>query len=342
MLPLEKGGDLLRSLFKPTRKVVGIDLGASSITLVEVLHKNRQHIITKAVREPIKNEDGLRNFLLGIKDSLDLKKSVVSVSVHGSKLIARVLSMPLLEEDELRQALKFEEEVYMPFPVEERISDFAVLKKGASEQLVLLVGARKSTIEEMVKPFLDAEIPLAATDISGICLVNLFDFINGPKAKNVSVLLDIGDQYTIFAIQKEGLPMLIRDISIGGRMFTEQIEDAFRISYSEAELLKCNPTEDKKKSILKAMEPIFYRLLEEVRVSMEYTGNLNIGEINTVYVSGGGSRTIGLIDYFKRFLGISVETWDPLAGFEIGKGVNRDNLEAWKYSLHIALGAALR
>jgi len=334
---------LLKSLFKPSRRVIGVDLGASSITLVEVLHKQKQHIITKAVREPIKNVDALTHFLEEIKGSLDLKKSVVSVAIHGSKLIARVVSMPILEEDELRQALKFEEEVYMPFPIEERVSDFAVLKKRQSDQLVLLVGSRRSVVEEAIKPFLDAQVPLSVTDISGICLVNLFEFVN-PKEKlsKASVLLDIGDQYTIFTIQKEGLPMLIRDISIGGKMFTEQIEDAFRISYNEAELLKCNPPEDKKEAILKATEPIFYRLLEEVRVSMEYTGNLDIGEIAGMYVSGGGSRTVGLIGYFKKFLGIPVETWDPLVGFDVGKGVNRGNLETWKYSLHIALGAALR
>ena len=79
----------------------------------------------------------------------------VQLAVSNQKVIVRNIDMPQMGEDELRGAIGFQAQDYIPIPVDEVVLDFQALGKrvgpdGAARQEVLLVAAQKTMIEAFV------------------------------------------------------------------------------------------------------------------------------------------------------------------------------------------------
>ncbi len=322
------------------RRVVSIDVSGSSVKIAQVanLGSKRSPMVEVFFYEKIKDVEELKSFLLSIKGNLNLKKSQVVIVLHGIQTIYRLLEVPHLDGVELEKAIHYEEEVYIPFPSDDRIVDWRIVHETEETLSVALAGARRSAVEEFIAPFREVELPLYSAEISGLALANLFSTFNA--SDDTVVLLDVGAKFTTFVIMANGLPVIIREISIGGDLFTDHIEDVLHLTKEEAELLKCNPGE-KVEDLKVALEPIFYRFAEEVKVSMEYTGQLSIGKATKVFLSGGGGRTPGLKEYLEKSLQIPVENWDVLSKFELGKGINKDTILVRKDMIHACLGAGL-
>ncbi len=75
----------------------------------------------------------------------------VQVAVSNQKVIVRNIDMPEMTEAELRGAIEFQAQDYIPIPVDEVVLDFQVLGKrvgpdGSARQEVLLVAAQKTMI----------------------------------------------------------------------------------------------------------------------------------------------------------------------------------------------------
>lgn len=324
----------------PLRRVISMDVSGSSVKIAQVANRGpkRPPLIEIFLYEKIRDVEELKSFLSSIKGNLNLKKSQVVIVLHGIQTIYRLLEIPHLDGVELEKAIHYEEEVYIPFPSEDRIVDWRIVHETEETLSVALAGARYSAVEEFVAPFREVELPLYSAEISGLALANLFSTFN--VSDDTVVLLDVGAKFTTFVIMAKDLPVIIREISIGGDLFTDHIEDVLHLTKEEAELLKCNPGE-KMEDLKVALEPIFYRFAEEVKVSMEYTGQLSINKATKVFLSGGGSKAPGLRDYLAKSLQIPVENWDVLSRFELGKGVNKDTLLVRKDMIHACLGAGL-
>ncbi len=322
------------------RRIIAIDPSGSSVKIAQILNRGKKSpLIEGFFYEKISDNAQIKTFLSTVIPKLDLKRSQVVIVLHGIQTIYRLLEMPILEGVELEKAINYEEEVYIPFPAEDRVVDYKIVSEEGNRLVVALAGARKTAVIDFVSPFTDMGIPLASAEISGLCLSNLFSLSAGDE-KNTIVLLDVGARFTTFVIVAKGVPVIIREISIGGDLFTEHIEDILHISKDEAELLKCNPG-DKEGELKTALEPIFYRFAEEIKVSMEYTGQMAISKPSEVYISGGGGRTPGLIEYLEKSLGLPIRQWEVLSSFEIGKGVDRDSLGVRKDMIHACLGAGV-
>ncbi len=323
----------------PSRRVISIDPSGSSIKIAQILNRgSRSPVIEAFFYEKLKNVDQLKSYLSSLKDKLDLKKSQVVIVLHGIQTIYRLLELPRLDEMELENAVHYEEEVYMPFPVEDRIVDWKIVKETENNLNVALAGARRSAVKEFVSPFVEVGLPLCSAELSGLALANLFSAFT--EARDTVVLLDVGARFTTFVVMAGDLPIIIREIKIGGELFTEHIEDGLHLSKEEAELVKCNPG-DKIEDLKLALDPVFYRFAEEIKVSMEYTGQLSVNRASKILLCGGGGRTPGLKAYLEKRLEIPVENWDIIGQFELGKGVDKSAISVRKDMIHACLGAGL-
>ncbi len=328
--------------FSRDKRIISIDPSGKSIKVAQVKNRGtkRAPIIEAFFYEKLSGQGQLKEFLAKIQPKLDTKRSQVVLVIHGIQSIYRLLDLPRMGEVELEKAIRYEEEVYVPFPPEERVVDFKVLEERDTETLVALAGVRRSAIEELVAPFLDAGFGLTSAELAGLCLVNLFNFMKLEDPSSTVVLLDVGANFTEFVVVSQGIPFVIREINIGGDLFTEHLEDVLHLNAEEAELIKCNPGE-REAEVKSALEPIFYRFAEEIKVSMEYTGHQSLGKVSKIFVSGGGSRTPGLREYLEKSVGVPVLSWSALEKFEVAKGVDKNSLEFRQDMIHACLGATV-
>ncbi len=323
------------------RRVIGLDPGNSTIKAVQVLvRKNKPPVLEWAL---VQRWSGDSDVYPEIMNKTALSKGALAVvALHNIQAIYRIIETPEMEPLELESAIKYEEEVYIPFSPEDRVSDYRIVLHEGGRYVIALAGAKKSSVVEAVKPILDAGIQLLSAEISGLALANLFSFMYKNTSLNdeTVILLDIGCKTTIFVLVNKGLPIIIREISLGGELFTEQIEDSFQITREEAEMVKCMPAE-RQKQIRRVLEPLFYRLVEEIQVSMEYNGGVNIGRLSRIFLSGGGARCPGLKDYIVENLGVEVQPWEIISAFDIGGSISKELIASWTDVLPICLGVVL-
>jgi type IV pilus assembly protein PilM len=83
-------------------------------------------------------------------------------------------------------------------------------------------------------------------------------------------------------------------------------------------------------------------LTSEIRTSFDYYESQSASSVAKIFLSGGGSRMIGLKDMLANFLGIEVEYWDPLKQIILSSDIDPQKIKALFSQFAVAVGLALR
>ena len=102
---------------------------------------------------------------------------------------------------------------------------------------VLLVAAKRELVESKLRVLTDAGLSLAVVDVEAFALHNAFE-INYPEAmEGVVGLVNIGHDVTNINILDNGVPILTRDLTLGTRRFSEDLQRERGLSADEAQEL---------------------------------------------------------------------------------------------------------
>lgn len=339
MLPLLK----FKDIFIKEKFCLGLDIGSSSIKLVKLRFLKEKTELCGYNLEVL--QDNLTSVLKNITESYDTKK--LNLSVCGPAAIIRYVNFPRMNNAELRQALKFEAQKHIPFPISEVNIDGYILKEDLSDNrmLVVLAAVKKEFIEQRLKLIQDLGLKANIVDIDSVALINAFNFNYSQdtalKTKTVA-LLNIGAHLTNLNILEDGLPHLSRDIYIAGDNFTQKLQDTLGLDFRAAESLKISPDKEKLAQIMTAIESVLSNLVHEVRVSFDYYESQTTSSVGKIFLSGGGSKLPAIKDMLAKLLGIEVEYWDPLRQIDVSNGIDRQNINVLSSQLAVAVGLALR
>ncbi|MBN1477497.1 type IV pilus assembly protein PilM [Candidatus Sumerlaeota bacterium] len=230
----------------------GLDIGSCSVKAVQMRRTSRGIELEKFASVPIypngksDSETDVRAAKIAaieraVAAAKITAKNVVS-SVSGESIIVRYIQLPHMTEEELRNALRYEAEEYIPFHIEEVNLDSHILgvtEEGGSRRLnVLLVAAKKDIIGSHLDLIRGAGLIPEIVDVDSFALFNCYEQSARPSPDEVVVLVDIGSQITNINIYHGGLSHFARDINLGGRTITTALEQKLGISFSEAEQLK--------------------------------------------------------------------------------------------------------
>lgn len=252
-----------------------------------------------------------------------------------------------MDEEELKQALKFEGQKHIPFPVAEVNMDGYILKKDLpdSKMLVLLAAVKKDLVGKRIKFIEDAGLKINAIDMDSLALVNAFNHnYSGEealKAKTVA-LLNIGASMSNLNILEDGIPRLSRDIYSAGNNLTQKIQDAFALDLKSAEEFKLYPDKISLDKLMKVVEAALSNLAAEIRVSFDYYESQSASSVGEIFLSGGGSACSGLSDILANAIGVPVRYWDPLKRINSANGIDAEKLKPLSAQLAVAVGLALR
>ncbi|MDD5108268.1 MAG: type IV pilus assembly protein PilM [Candidatus Omnitrophica bacterium] len=321
---------------------IGLDIGTQSI---------------KCVRLKINNIIELVNFDLeeGQLDPTDVLKKIrhvqdadlVNLSFCGTSTVIRYVNFMRMSKTELRQALKFEAQKYIPFSLNEVYLDAEILKNDLPENkmLVLIAAIKKELMQQRFRILENAGLRPNIIDIDSLALVNSFNFnyprVDVPEDKSIC-LLNIGASVSNVNILDNGIPRLSRDIHCGGANFTKKLMDIFEIDFKQAEEQKINPAEDKADKVKAGIESVLTSLATEIRTSFDYYESQNTSSVVKIFLSGGGSKINGLIQMLSACLGIPVEPWDPFKQIKISDKIDMQKLNDFSAQFNIAVGLALR
>src|SRR5204862_6695638 len=162
----------------------------------------------------------------------------VVTSVAGQSVVVRYVPMLKMSDPELKQAIRFETDKYLPFELDEVVLDCQPLKRppagagadneGKGGQMnVLLAACKTNAIQEKIDLLLGQGLTPIAIDIDLFALANAWELCGlpaeelGEGEERAIALVDIGAVRTSINVLCGGESCFSREINIGGADMTQ-------------------------------------------------------------------------------------------------------------------------
>jgi len=218
---------------------------------------------------------------------------------------------PELDEEKIIEA---EVENIIPFPLKEINYSYQMMGLVENDENMvntIIVAAKKEIVDGFIATFQTAGLNLVILDVDIFALTNLVEQIYNPQESSV-VVVDIGAAVTNMAIIKGESVGFTREILLGGRYLTSQIEKSLNLSYEDAEKKKINGDDE----VLYLFEDFIFNIASEINKTINFYASTNPNEtLSKIYLTGGTSLLKGLKEKIGDYTNIEVEYLNPFAIF---------------------------
>jgi type IV pilus assembly protein PilM len=341
------------ALFGRRKTTVGLDVGSGLIKIAVIDHSKGTPELVKVaitklqpdaivegeVMDPGIVSDAIRAAL----DNAGVSGKHIVTAVGGRDVMVKKIQTERVKEKQARELMRWEAEQHVP-DVESVELDFQILddSKNADEMNVLLVAAKRDLVDAKLRILADAGVTPSIVDVDAFALHNAFE-VNYPEAmKGFVGLVNVGNEVTNVNIMDNGVPILTRDLPLGTRRFSEDLQRQHGYVARDAEnLIRGFDRAPQLDAVLTAR-------VEEIAMGIEraaafLTTSRSTAQLRAIYICGGGSRTPGLAEMLGDRLKISVEHANPLARLNIRDGA-LDSLKTDEVAplLMLPIGLALR
>ena len=343
-------------LRKPTN-ILGIDISSSSIKLAEVSLKKGRPLLRNIAVSELMPGIVAEGKIVDVQAATEVLRKLISTSgityrdtitaVDGQAIFIREVPFPNMEETEMREAIKWDMENYVPYPPDSYYYDFAVVGPGKNEQevKVLVVAAQHAIIDPLVEVMRNAGLRPLAIDIEPLALYRTL-----PEPEN-SLVIDIGAKMTQLVIFQNSSPTVTRTLPIGGQRFDEIIMNVLGLESSEAESLKQRQNNLLQRldshsdftEVHRQMNLLVEELAREIRRTVEYYQMQNReATIDNFYLAGGSANIDNLAYNLSELLALTVTVHNPLDFVEVASSFDSNYLNTIAPRLAVAIGLGLR
>jgi type IV pilus assembly protein PilM len=345
------------ALFKRSKPLVGLDIGSSSVKAVELSKSKKGYEITGFASAPLGADAVVDGAIVDAPAVADAVKRVltsgkfktkgVAAGVSGHSVIVKRVVLPVATEREVDASIEFDAEQYIPFGLSEVNIDYQVLGPAVSDEPgmeVVLVAAKKDKIQNHTSVVGMAGRNVDVVDVDAFAMQNVFEANYTVDADATVALLNIGASLMNINITKGGMPLFIRDVSVGGNQYTDILQKELQLSFQEAEDLKLGKNSGTEATMVQPLlESITDMVIMEVQKTFDFFKETYPNEtISRVLICGGTSRTPGLADKVQETLGYPTEVFDPLRSITLSSSVSASLVTAEGPALAVAIGLALR
>lgn len=347
------------SWFSGRQKLVGLDIGASSIKAVHLERSGDTYRLVELGITPIHPEtivDGMIMDAATVSHAIgqlfeenNIAIKEVAVSISGHSVIVKKIKVPRMNKAELREGIAWEAEQYIPYSIEDVNLDFQILGEagsGQGEMDVLLVAAKKDTVNDYLAVVSTAGLHAAVVDVAAFALENTFAIAEKVKPDEVVALVNIGAAVTNISVLRGGVSEFTRDSALAGNRHTESLQKSLGLGYDQAEALKRGELVEG--HTFAEARPVIDtcngELASEIRRSFEFYRSTAQGDaINRVVLSGGCALLPNLSSSLSKALVLPVEIANPFR--EITADTKKFDPEYLAFiapQMAVAVGLALR
>ncbi|MCL5675804.1 MAG: pilus assembly protein PilM [Patescibacteria group bacterium] len=310
------------------RTFFGLDVGKTSIKIVQLIPegKGKKLFAYGLLPSPLGDlasgsDTDIATYAQVIKKLLkDLKitSNLVNISLPESKIFTRVIEMPVISDEELESALKWEAEQYIPVPLEEVNMDWQVLERPKEQspdaKMSVLIGAApKTIIQKYIKLTENSGLTPLSFEPETIALSR--SLITGQQKMLTTIILDMGSDETNLIITKNGLLAFTRTISTGGNAITRAIATNFGLEFVQAEEYKKTYGIEKEHfdgKLTEVIKPLLNVLSSEVQRAVAfYQSKHSNDQVHRLILSGSTALLPGIVRFFTQTLGLETQIADP-------------------------------
>jgi type IV pilus assembly protein PilM len=333
---------LFGKLNKTSESVIGIDIGSSSIKVVQLARKGGHAVLEtygelslgpyagKGVGEATNLT--VDKIIEAIGDVLKEKEVKITTRVCGiaipfSSSLMAVIEMPNVPQKQLATMIPLEARKYIPVPISEVTLDWYVIPRdvnpdastfttkeneGIQKQEVLIVALHNDTITRY------KDIVTKATLDASFFEIEIFSTMRSILDEEITpvLIVDMGATSTKIYIIERGILRSSHMINRGAQAITDEISKSFGISIADAEYLKREKGIEGEVNGVKVKDVIdttlAYIFSEANHVVLAYQKKYN-RNVSKVVLVGGGSALKGVLDVAKASFQTDVFAGDPFA-----------------------------
>lgn len=350
------------ALLARPRSAVALDIGSSHIKMLELdAEKPGKYRLKHFGVAPLPPEavvDGAfmnTSAIVGaIRELLarhKVKTRDACVAVSGNSVIIKRISLPQMSRDELEESITWEAEQYIPFDVNDVNIDVHILSARpdeAGQMEVLLVAARKDLVNEYSALLIEAGLRPAVIDVAAFALENMFTLNYDTRPEPIA-LVNVGASTVNINVLRGGTSAFTRDVGLGGRVYTEEIQRALNVSFEEAEALKVGGNERDRAAVVpeeveRVLSGVSDNIATEIHRSLDFFLSTSGGSgLAGVFLAGGAAPTPGLAQAIERASGAPVTLVDPFRRISVDeRAFNPRFLHDVAGQAAIAVGLGLR
>ena len=318
------GSDMI---FSKKKDIIGLDIGSSSIKLVELREGKSGYRLQSLALSPLPPEAIVDGALMDSVTIIDAIKELINqsktktknavTSVAGHSVIVKKITLPFMTEAELEESIQWESERYIPFDINDVNIDFQILGSDVENPEVMdviLVAAKKDVINDYVSVILEAGLNPLIMDVDAFALENMLAINYDPEKGETLAVANVGASITNINILKNNVSAFTRDIFKGGNQVTEEIQRQLHFDFDEAEKIKVGSKMDgaSQPLIQKVLKEACESLAVEIGNSLDFFQSATTYEkITKLYLSGGGSKIKEFDILLQQHVGIPVEMINP-------------------------------
>lgn len=335
-------------------KSIGLDIGSKTIKVVEIEKDGKtwrllgSGVVGYSGESPDKFKDekevaALADIIRKLHREANISSKEVAVALPEASVFTRTIKFPLLTDQEIASAIKWEAEQYIPIPASEAIIQYQILerreKASPPEVSVLLVAAPKEVVSKYVAVVQAAGLLVTRVETELISLTRSLAPVD-----RTALLIDFGARSTDIAIAKNSMLAFSRSIPTAGDAFTRAVAQALNVQPQQAEEYKrayglsMSQLEGKVKT---ALDPVFRIVGDEIKKAVHFYQSEEKGEApSAIILSGGTSGLPEAISYLTTLLGYEIVIGNPFAKVAVDPEVMK-SLAPYAPLYSIAVGLAL-
>lgn len=274
--------------------------------------KNEQELVA-ILKEAVKKVKGK-----------SLRTRYVAVSLPEEKAFLQIIQLPRMKPEEIRKAVTFEAENYIPYSMDTVYVDFQVVEP-AHERVdhldVLIASLPRVTVDSYVSALRKAGLRPKVLEIESFATARAL--VEGEVAPVPLFIVDVGATRTGLSVYSGYSLQFATSIPFSSAQCTQAIAKTLRVDHLKAEELKktygIDSSQEVGRAISAALTPLFAEFVEQVKKYGEYNESHlphqhGVGKnrkIKKMILCGGGSNMRGLPEFLTKKLKLEVAIGNP-------------------------------
>lgn len=334
---------------------LGIDFGTASIKAVELSVKDNRPVLVNYGQVSLADlEKGTppegRSYdeevvihLIALLKEMKPKSRSAYVAMPAFIGLISLIELPVMEESELQEAVRFEAHKYIPSPLDEVALSWEVMgvrnaSDGTSKMEVLLVAALNKEVSRYEHHIASAGLTL---DFLELETFSMSRSVVGDES-GLMLLIDIGSRASNLVLIENGLVKVSRNLDVGGRDITRVLAESLSITEERAKVLKRSG----KDFLIAPESALIFPALQVIaseaeRMLIAYQSKHSGVQCKGVVLSGGTAKFSGLVQYYTNLLKLPVTLGNPWKNIEYDPRLT-EKINEFGTSFSVAVGLALR
>ncbi len=347
--------------FGKKKSVAGLDIGSSSIKMVELEGKADNFSLVGLGFESLPDDTIIDGQIMELNVVSDVIQKVavnhqmqsmqVVTGVSGHSVIIKNIVLPSMSKDELEESIDWHAEEHIPYDLADVSLDYQITGQLPDSTQVLIAACKRDRIDSLRQAVQMAGMEPVVIDVDTFALQNCYEVNYQPNDSQVVTLLNIGASTMNVNIVKGTRSLFSRDITVGGSQFTDVLQRSLGLSYQQAEAMKRGNGNGAVEGVdEKSIEPLMNNVTEIVAMEIQKTFDFyrattedNETVVQKILISGGGSKLKGLAADLSARLELPVEVLDPFRNIKVdARKFDPDYLSEIMPEMAVAVGLAMR